>query len=144
MNKFGLESFLALAAKTPWDQPSDAIFVLVHWQLSSSKDFRCVGIGDKFGESESDPSELLPDGWNKRAKDEDGALYVLKYRQHGTGQKYVIKMVHSVGSTWQILLCREGDDRQASVTVDVHNEVEDAPGYPFKNIDKVRLIMGSL
>ena len=139
MNKFGLESFLALAARTPWNQPSDAIYVLIHWLLSSSKDFQCVGIGEKFGESESEASEVLPNEWNKKNKDENGALYVLKYRQKGTGQKYVIKMIHSVGSTWQIILCREGDDKQASMTIDVNNEVADTEGYPFKNVDKVHI-----
>ena len=137
MTKFGLELVLAIAAKTPWNQPSDAVLLLVHWLLASDQNLGCVGIGDSFGDDDTKPSELLPSDWNKKNRDENGAHYILKYRNNITKQKYVLKMVHSVGGTWQVILYRVGDDKQSNITVDVNSEVTDIEGYPFKNVDQV-------
>ena len=136
MNKYGLELVLT-SIKESINQPSDAIFALVHWFLSSSKKFGCVGTGESFGENDTHPSELLSTDWNKCNHDESGAFYIVRYRQRDTNQKFVFKMIHSVGTTWQLLLCRTGDDKTVSMSINVDSEVVNEDGYPFNDVDKV-------
>ena len=136
MNKYGLELVLA-SIKESANQPSDTLFALVHWFLSSSKKFGCVGTGENFGENDTPPSELLSTDWNKRNQDESGAHYTVRYRQRDTNQKFVLKMIHSIGTTWQLVLCRTGDDKTVSMSVNVETEVANTDGYPFNNIDEV-------
>ena len=141
MNKFGLELLLAIIKdKYPLNQPSDAVFALIHWLLTSTKKFGCVGNGETFSTSDlQQPSELLPEDWNSNNKNPDGPYYTVRYRQMESNQKFVLKKVFSIGSTWQITLCRIGDDKVVLMSIEVANEVTDTDGYPFKNIDQVLL-----
>ena len=50
-------------------------------------------------------------------------------------------MIHTAEETWQIILCRVGDDKQVTMAVDVNAEVENINGYPFKNIDLVSIML---
>ena len=134
MTKYGLE--LVLKQAKP-NQPSDVVFAVVHWVLTSGKKFGSVGIGENFDASDSQPSELLPINWNIKNNEENGPYYVVRYRQKETNQKYVLKMVHSAGVMWQIILCRCGDDKMASMSADISKEVSDSDGFPFKDLDKV-------
>ena len=136
MNKYGLELVLS-SVKKESNQPSDAVFALVHWILTSTRKFGCVGTGETFGENDTAPSELLSADWNKSNQEESGAFYTVRYRQTDTNQKFVLKMIYSVGTTWQVLLCRTGDDKTVSMSVNVENEVANTDGYPFNNIDEV-------
>ena len=143
MGKYGLELLLS-SVEGVVNQPADVTFALLHWVFTSSKEFGCVGLGENFGETDSPPSELLPSQWNKNNKDEgEGAFYITKYRQESSNQKYVLKMIFSVGTSWQIILCRTGDDKTVHISIDVANEVEDIPKYPFKDgrMDTVRYFL---
>ena len=147
MSKYGLELLLS-SVKEDLNQPSDVTFVLLHWIFTSTKEFGCVGLGENFGESDSQPSEQLPSQWNQNNKDDNGgAIYITKYRQTSSNQKYVLKMIFSVGTTWQIILCRTGDDKTVHMSIDIGNEVNDivppvcitgVVTYLFKDLDKVR------
>jgi len=136
MNKFGLELVLE-SVKSSIDQPSDAVFALVHWLLTSSKNFGCVGTGENYSASDLQPSEVLSTDWNKSNKEENGPFYSVRYRQKDSNQKYVLKMVFSLGDTWQLILCRTGDDKTVSMSINVDNEVSNTDGYPFKDVDKL-------
>jgi len=136
MNKFGLELVLELV-KSSLSQPSDAVFALVHWLVTSSQKFGCVGTGENFSDSDSQPSEVLPNDWNRSNKDDNGPFYSVRYRQKNSNQKYVVKMVFSIGTTWQLILCRTGDDKTVSMSINVEDEVSDTDGYPFKDVDKL-------
>ena len=140
MNKFGLELVLELV-KSSLSQPSDAVFALVHWLVTSSQKFGCVGTGENFSDSDSQPSEVLPNDWNRSNKDDNGPFYSVRYRQKDSNQKYVVKMVFSIGTTWQLILCRTGDDKTVSMSINVEDEVSDSDGYPFKDLDKVNIFI---
>ena len=77
MNKYGLELVL-VSIKESVNQPSDTIFALVHWFLSSSKKFGCVGTGEHFGENDTPPSELLSTDYNKYNQDPDQSLRTIQ------------------------------------------------------------------
>ena len=136
MNKFGLE-LVRESVKASSNQPSDAVFALVHWLLTSSKQFGCVGTGEHFSDNDLQPSEVLSQGWNKSNKDENGPFYSVRYRQKDSNQKFVLKMVFSLGTTWQLVLCRTGDDKTVSMSINVENEVSETDGYPYQDVDKV-------
>ena len=136
MNKLGLELVLE-SIKSSINQPSDAVFALVHWLLTSSKNFGCVGTGENFSDADSQPSEVLSSNWNQNNRDENGAFYSIRYRQKDSNQKYVLKMVFSLVDTWQLILCRTGDDKTVSISINVENEVSNTDGYPFKDVDQV-------
>ena len=140
MNKFGLELVLELV-KSSLSQPSDAVFALVHWLVTSSQKFGCVGTGENFSDSDSQPSEVLPNDWNRSNKDDNGPFYSVRYRQKDSNQKYVVKMVFSIGTTWQLILCRTGDDKTVSMSINVEDEVSDTDGYPFKDVNKVNIFV---
>lgn len=139
MEKYGLELLFG-SVNHELNQPSDVVFVLLHWIVTSDKGFKCVGIGENFGETDAKPTEFLPSKWNENnEKEGEGHFYMTKYRQSPSNEKYVLKMVFSAGTMWQILLCRTGDDKIVSMSIEIDKEVSDlSKGVSaFKDVDKL-------